>query len=346
MPAEWSPHAATWISWPRNPETWPGVLEQAELAMVEVVAALAPGEHIHINVQDAAHQRHVAGRLAARVPPERISLEAIPTDDAWIRDYGAIIVANTDAAAGESGGWAALDFGYNAWGGKYPPWDNDLDVARRMAERLGLPRIERSLILEGGSVDVNGQGQGLVTEECLLNPNRNPGLGRDDIEAVLKPSFGLEDVIWLGSGIAGDDTDGHIDNLARFVAADRVVVVTSRDADDPNHAALADNLARLEAWREQASTGLTISELPLPDPVVHRGVRLPASYANFYIANNIVLVPVYAVSTDAEALEILADCFIGRRIVPIDCRALIVGLGALHCLTQQIPVMVADPAPK
>ncbi len=337
MPAEWARHQATWISWPHNAETWPGRLAGARAAMADFVAALAPHEPVHINVRDAAEAARVERALAGRVPPEQVRLEPIATDDAWIRDYGAIVVR--DETAG--GGFAALDFEYNAWGGKYPPFDRDRAVARQMAARLGLPRIEVPMVLEGGSVDVDGEGCGLVTEQCLLNPNRNPGLDRAAIEAALREYLGLGELVWLGEGVAGDDTDGHVDNLARFVAPGRVVTVVAPDPNDPNHAALADNRERLGAYRDGEGRGFEIVELPLPAPLVHAGQRLPASYANFYIANDIVLVPAYGGPADDRARGILGECFPGRRISGIDCRALVVGLGALHCLTQQIPVMVA-----
>jgi agmatine deiminase len=340
MPAEWSPHQGTWISWPHNPETWPGLLEPARDAMASAASALAQHEQVHINVHDEDEARQLERRLAGCAPPENIIIERIPTDDAWIRDYGAIFVR--DAAA--PGGWAAVDFGYNAWGDKYPPYDRDQAVARQMAERLGVPRLVAPLILEGGSVEVNGAGLGLVTEQCLLNPNRNPGLSRAGIEARLAEFLGLGEIVWLGAGVVGDDTDGHIDNLARFVAERRVVTIVEPDPEDVNHPPLADNLSRLRAFRDGRGQGLEIIELPVPEPILHQGTRLPASYANFYIANEVVLVPAYGGDRDAQAQAILADCFPGRRIQGIDCRALVAGLGALHCLTQQVPVMVSGSA--
>jgi agmatine deiminase len=337
MPPEWSPHQATWISWPHNTDTWASsVLEAARDAMTAAVVALAGQERVFINVQDEAMAEAVERRLAGRVPPERVSLERIPTDDAWVRDYGAIIVRDPESPVG----FAACDFDYNAWGGKYPPFDRDQAVAKRMAERLGLPRLVCDLILEGGSVEVNGEGFGLVTEQCLLNPNRNPGRTRAEIEAVLGEFLGLDEVLWLGEGVVGDDTDGHIDNLARFFGTHRVLTIVEPDPADPNHAALADNLARLRKFRDRHGRRLEVVELPVPAAVMHGGTRLPASYANFYIANELVLMPVFGGANDDAARGILAACFPGRRIVPIDCRALIVGLGSLHCLTQQIPVIV------
>lgn len=346
MPAEWSPHQATWISWPRNEATWPGLLREAQAAMAEFVVALAPYEPVHINVGDHDTAAAVERELAGRVPPERVQLESIATDDAWIRDYGAIVVADSEVP----GGYAAIDFDYNAWGGKYPPWDRDRAVAAAMAARLGLPRHEVPIVLEGGSVDVNGEGIGLVTEQCLLNPNRNPGVAREEIAAHLARYLGLEQLVWLGDGVVGDDTDGHIDNLARFVDSGLVVAIAESDHADPNHAPLADNLARLRDFRDAAGRRLEVLELPTPAPVLHAGERLPASYANFYIANEIVLVPAYGSQArdriDDRVRGILADCFPGRRIVGIDCRPLIVGLGSLHCLTQQVPVMVAGSRAK
>ena len=336
MPAEWSPHQGTWISWPHNPDTWPGVLEAARDAMAEAVVALAAREHVYINVQDEDMARAVERRLAGRVPPERVSLERILTDDGWIRDYGAIVVR--DPAA--KGGFAGCDFRYNAWGGKYPPFDRDEAVAAQMTKRLGIPTLESNLILEGGSIEVDGLGFGLVTEQCLLNPNRNPGTSREEIEAVLAEYLGLEELLWLGDGVVGDDTDGHIDNLARFFAPDHVVTIVERDRADPNHAPLADNLARLRRFRKRGGRALEVVELPVPEPVIYKGTRLPASYANFYIANELVLMPSYGGRHDDRAQGILADCFPKRRVVAVDCRALVVGLGALHCLTQQIPVIV------
>jgi agmatine deiminase len=337
MPAEWSPHQATWISWPHNPDTWPEVLEAARDAMTEFVVALAPHEQVHINVQDEAMAKAVERRLSGRVPPERLSLERIPTDDAWIRDYGAIVVRDPAAPAG----FAACDFDYNAWGGKYPPFDRDQGVARQMAARLGLPRLTSELVLEGGSVEVNGLGLGLVTEQCLLNPNRNPGWNRGEIEDALREFFGLEELVWLGDGVVGDDTDGHIDNLARFFGPDCVVTIVEQNRADPNHRPLADNRERLRDFRDGRGRALEVVELPVPEPDLYKGTRLPASYANFYIANELVLLPCYSGKNDDAARGILADCFPGRRVVPIDCRPLVVGLGALHCLTQQIPVIVA-----
>ncbi len=332
MPAEWAPHEATWLSWPHNVETWPGLLGEAELAMSEVVAALAPHEHVHINVLDAAHRAHVQSLLAATTPPERFTLHEIPTDDAWIRDHGAIFVLD------ETGARTALDFEYNAWGGKYPPWDRDQQVAGRMAEILGAPSLQPGMVLEGGSIDVNGSGCLLTTEQCLLNDNRNPSLSKAQIEDRLVQHLGVEQIVWLRDGIAGDDTDGHIDDITRFVASATIVTAIERNVADVNYRVLAENRERLQSL-EIAGQPVSVVELPMPAPLLAGGQRLPASYANFYIANAVVLLPVFSDPADAMAVDVLRACFPDRQIVPIDARALVHGLGGIHCLTQQIPAI-------
>ncbi|WP_206211977.1 agmatine deiminase family protein [Wenzhouxiangella sp. XN24] len=332
MPAEWAPHEATWISWPHNPETWPGVLGAAEAAMAQAVTALAEGETVRINVLDAAHERHVRSLLGEVAATPAVVFHRFPTNDAWCRDHGAIFVRDATSRL------AALDCGFNAWGGKYPPWDLDDAIPAQMAEALGVPLFDGGMILEGGSIDVNGAGAVLTTEQCLLNPNRNPTLSRAEIEARLALLLGIDQVFWLGDGIVGDDTDGHIDDITRFVAEDAVVTVVEPDRADPNHAPLAENLSRLQALRLADGRPLRIVELPMPAPVERDGERLPASYGNFYIGNRVVLLPVFDQPTDAVAGRILADCFPDRRVVPIRATELVVGLGAFHCLTQQVPV--------
>jgi agmatine deiminase len=331
MPAECAPHQATWISWPHNPETWPGALPQAEAAMAQAVNALAGGETVRINVLDSDHEAHVRRLVGPAADSPAVMFRHLPTNDAWCRDHGAIFVRN---AAGKL---AAVDCGFNAWGGKYPPWDLDNAVAAQMAAILGLPRFAGGMILEGGSIDVNGAGTVLTTEQCLLNPNRNPGLSRAGIEERLQLLFGARQVLWLGDGIIGDDTDGHVDDITRFVAEDTVVTVVEPDPADPNHAPLAENLERLRGMRLHDGRPLRVIELPMPDPVELDGARLPASYGNFYIGNEVVLLPAFDQPRDAQAARILAECFPGRRIVPIRASELVIGLGAFHCLTQQVP---------
>jgi agmatine deiminase len=336
MPPEWAPHQATWFSWPHNPETWPGCLDRTERALAGAVAALTEGEQVRINVLDERHERHVAGLLVAgRANLERISLHRSPTNDAWCRDHGAIFVTRP----GRDAPLLALDFGYNAWGGKYPPFDLDNQIPQRMAGLLGVAHRSVDMILEGGSIEVNGAGTLLTTEHCLLNPNRNPRLCRSEIERRLRENLGIRQVLWLGDGIVGDDTDGHVDDLTRFVAEDTVVtVVESRPADE-NFEVLRENRERLAGMRLADGRPLRIIDLPMPDPVLRGAERLPASYANFYIGNRVVLLPVFGCPQDEEAAAALSWCFPGRRVVPVDCRDVVVGLGTLHCLTQQVPAV-------
>ena len=340
QPAEWAPHEATWLSWPHNRDSWPGVFAGVEPAMVEFVRALALCEPVYINVLDADHERHVRKLLASAVAPERVRLYRFPTNDAWARDHGAIFV--TRPALDEPR--LAVDFDYNAWGGKYPPFDLDREIGRQMAEALGVPRYAKpGIVLEGGSIEVNGEGALLTTEQCLLNPNRNPTLTRADIERLLRDCFGVTEILWLGEGIEGDDTDGHIDDLARFVAPRTVVTVMEPNRADPNHAPLEANRRLLDGLTV-GGRRLTVVELPMPEPQYLEDQRLPASYANFYIANGAVLVPTFGCPADEVACATLRDSIPGRRVVPVDCRVLIAGLGALHCLTQQVPAVPATTA--
>jgi len=337
MPAEWEPHAGTWLSWPHNRDTWPETLAEVEQAFRAMVAALAGREPVHVNVLDAAHERHVAKRLEGL--GGAIHLHRIPTDDAWCRDHGPI------GLVAEAAPPLALDCRFNAWGGKYPPYDRDDAAARAMAAALGIEVHSEPLVLEGGAIEVNGRGALLTTEQCLLNPNRNPGMSRASIEARLRELLGVHEILWLGEGIAGDDTDGHVDDLTRFVGPAKVVTAVESDVADENHRALAANRERLQALRLASGAGLEILELPMPAPRVAGGQRLPASYANFYIANGVVLVPAFDDPMDTDAQGLLAHCFPDRRILPIDSRALVQGLGAVHCLTQQIPASGQSRSP-
>ena len=332
MPAEWEPHAATWLSWPHNIHTWPGMLDDVEVAMVSIVAALAESETVRINVLDEAHERHVRRLLEARTPVHEIIFHRIPTNDAWCRDHGPIFVVDSRS------GLLALDFEFNAWGGKYSPYDADAAAGKAMAAALGVAVFEPGMVLEGGSVDVDGAGRLLTTDQCLLNPNRNPQLDRAAIEARLENALGVSQIAWLVGGIDGDDTDGHVDGIARFVACGRVVAAVERDAKDPNHRVLSANLERLKRVRPSGGKELEVVELPMPEPLYGRGRRLPASYANFLVANEVVLVPQFGCRQDAPARDILGACFAGRRTVPVDCRGIVIGLGAVHCLTQQVPL--------
>jgi agmatine deiminase len=341
-PAEWEPHEATWLSWPHNLETWPGRLEAAESAFVAMVAALWGRERVCINVAGGAMEERVRGKLReGGLDPDRgISFFHIRTDDAWIRDHGPIVLTRGDPGLGEACERVVLDFGFDAWGGKYPPWDHDNAVPRGISEALGLRRLEPGFVLEGGSVDGNGQGSVLTTASCLLNPNRAAGgesRTREQMEERLSAWLGARQVLWLGDGIAGDDTDGHIDDVTRFVAPDRIVTAVEHDPSELNHDPLRKNRRLLAEMRTLEGKPFDVVELPMPPARSFAGERCPASYANFYLANGVALVPVFSAAADRCALETLAECLPGREIVGIPCEDLVIGLGALHCLTQQLP---------
>lgn len=322
-------------------------MQQILPVYAQMVAALAHSETVHINVNNAAMAKRARAVLREFGAQGDIRFHHVPTNDAWCRDHGAIFVRRTTTAA-ESGDEhgpiandqppiVAIDWDYNAWGTKYPPFDLDNQIPTRMAQYLDVPRFEGGMILEGGSIDVNGAGLLLTSEACLLNPNRNPHLSRAQIEQRLCDMLGVEQVLWLGDGIVGDDTDGHVDDITRFVSSDTIVTVVEDDPRDANYAVLQDNLARLQAMRDQHSRPLRVITLPMPPAVVYQGQRLPASYANFYIANRVILLPFFNASTDQHAQQILQALFPDREVVGIDCTDLILGLGAFHCLTQQIP---------
>jgi len=335
MPAEWEAHEAVWLSWPKpDGISFPDRYEMVPPVLGKMIAALHGSETVRINVRNVAEESEVRRRLAG-VPQEHLEFFHIPTNEPWCRDHGPIFLTRQTPAPRR----AIIDWGYNAWGGKYPPYDLDDNVPTRIAEQLKLPLFKNPMILEGGSIEVNGEGLLLTTESCLLNPNRNPHLNRDQIEAVLRDYLGVTEIHWLGDGIEGDDTDGHIDDITRLVAPRRVLTVVEQDRADPNYQPLQDNLERLRSLRCADGGALEVIELPMPRRVEIDGQRLPASYANFYIGNRVVLLPVFEDPADAEAIGILADCFPDRNIVPIDCRELVWGLGAFHCLTQQEPAV-------
>jgi agmatine deiminase len=337
-PAEWERHEATWLSWPHNPDTWPGCLPEAEREYAEIVRALSGRERVRINVRDARMEEGVRRTLAAAgIADAGVDFHAHPTNDAWVRDHGAIFAVR-DGPPRER---LALDFLYDAWGGKYPPYDLDDAIPAQVAKALGVARAEPGFVLEGGSVDGDGAGTVLTTETCLLKPTRRkPGEAertKPEMERRLAAWLGARRVIWLGSEVAGDDTDGHVDDLARFVAPGVVVACRGDAADAANEAGLAENLRRLRGARDANGRPLDVIELPMPDPLAWRGERCPASYANFYLANGAALVPVFEAKQDARALAVLREALPGREIVPIRARHLVVGLGSVHCLTQQEP---------
>ncbi len=331
MPAEWAPHAATWLAWPHNRNSWPGKFEPVPGVWAELVRTLAEFEHVHILAGGEAvmadAQRHVGG-----VP--NVTLHDVPTNDAWARDHGPTFLV------GPRGSEPSLvDWGYNAWGGKYPPFDLDNQVPKYVAQFTGRRRFEPGIILEGGAIDPNGEGTILTTEECLLNPNRNPGLSRDEIERYLRDYLGARHVLWLGRGIVGDDTDGHIDELARFVGPRTVVTAVESDPKDENYEALQDNLQRLRSMTDQDGRPLEVISLPMPRPLFHEDARLPASYCNFYIANGVVVAPQYGDPADEEVIQTLGRLFPTRQIRGISAVDLAWGLGAFHCITQQEPAL-------
>ena len=326
MPAEWETHTGTWFSWPQNRETWPHGLEAAERALAEAVRLISAGETVHLNVLDESHRTHVHDLVGAT---GNVEYHLIPTNDAWCRDHGATFVVD------ERGGRYAVDWGYNAWGGKYPPFDLDRQVASRMAEVLDIPVLDSDWTMEGGGLEPNGAGTIMTTGSCMLNPNRNPGRTRAGAESELARLLGARHVIWLEGELRGDDTDGHIDNLARFVSEDSVVVPSA--PGDTDHKAMFDGLANeISSASTADGNSLRVVRLPHPEPVRWAGNRLPASYANFYIANTVVLVPAYRCDADAEAVRVLSRLFPDREVVGIDCVEIVRGLGAIHCLSQTL----------
>ncbi|HET6148752.1 MAG TPA: agmatine deiminase family protein [Polyangia bacterium] len=342
MPAEWEPHAATWLSWPHERDDWPGKLAPIPWVYGEVVRHLTTGERVRILVKDGATERR-ARALLGRVGADlgQVDFFRVATDRSWTRDYCPLFVKDG------KGEVALTNWKFNGWA-KYANHKRDAAVgawlARRLRRRAWFPTVDggpRSarVVLEGGSIDVDGRGTLLTTEECLLSPiqARNPGVSREQLEGVLGQYLGVRKVLWLGNGIAGDDTHGHVDDLARFVDARTVVIAQEDDPADANHAALADNRARLAAMTTAGGESLRVIDLPMPAPVRLDGVRLPASYANFYIGNHAVLVPTFNDPNDRRALAILGDLFPTRRVVGIHAVDLVWGLGTLHCMTQQEP---------
>jgi agmatine deiminase len=329
MPAEWEPHAATWLAWPHEKSDWPGKFAPIPWIYAEIVRHLSRFERVRILIEHADAERAIVSILKkSHANLAAVDFYVHPTDRSWIRDYGPIFVKNP---AGEI---AATHWRFNGWA-KYSNYRNDTRAPQTIARKLKRQRLVPNLVLEGGSIEVNGAGRMLTTEECLLSDvqARNPGTTRAQLEQAFSTYFGIKETIWLGRGIIGDDTHGHIDDLARFTSPDTVVTVVEPDKSDPNHLPLKENLARL-----RAHGSLKVVPLPMPAPVVFAGQRLPASYANFYIANGLVLVPVFADRNDLTALSTLARLFPDREVIGIPSRDLVLGLGTLHCMTQQEPL--------
>lgn len=336
MPAEWEPHAGTWFTWPR-PEgiSFPEKFDTVPPVYAELIQHLLEVEEVHINVWDEEKEvllRELLGTLG--VQADRIHYHHFPAYEPWCRDHGPIFIVRERDGRRER---AVVDWGYNAWGGKYPPYDLDDQVPVHVARYRNLPLFSPGIVMEGGSIDVNGRGTLLTTEACLLNPNRNPELNKAQIEQHLKDYLGVTNILWLGEGIVGDDTDGHIDDITRFVNPATVVTAVEEDPADENYAILQENLRKLRTFKDEQGRPFRIVEIPMPECVAHEGQRLPASYANFYIANDLVLAPTYRCKNDQRALEILAREFPDRRVIGIDSTELIWGLGSFHCITQQEP---------
>lgn len=336
MPAEWARHRATWLSWPHNLETWPTYLEKVREIWIQMISALSPHEQVYLLVNNAQAEQEVTARLkATSAPLGNVTLLRIPTIDVWMRDYGPTFVTRNSQDAP----LAFNDWIFNGWGGKYQAYVEDERVAREIAKLLKVPIFDHNIILEGGSIEVNGAGTCLTTEQCLLNRNRNPHMSRQEIERYLKNSLGLSQVIWLGAGIVGDDTDGHIDDIARFVNPTTVVCILEANSKDDNYRFLQENYERLQSAKDQSGGKLEVVTLPCPSPVYFENSRLPASYANFYIANEVVLVPVFDDRNDKEALGILRELLPERKVIGFRCNEVVAGLGAIHCVTQQEPAV-------
>ena len=357
MPAEWEPHEATWMGWPHNRSDWPGKFEAIPWIYAEIVRHLARVERVNILVNDEAAEAKARQVLVrSHALPDRaiepgtragnIRFWQMPTDRGWLRDSGPIFVKR-DSRKGEAPSLAATAWRFNAWA-KYSNWHLDalsgLEIAKRLRVPVWQPELRvnsepHRIVLEGGSIDVNGCGTLITTEECLLSDvqPRNPGLGREHMEEVFADYFGIEKVIWLERGIAGDDTHGHVDDITRFVAPRTVVTAYEPDPSDENHEPLSENFRWLKKSTDQSGQPLKVIKLPMPRPIYFRGQRLPASYANFYVANRVVLVPNFGDPNDRVALNVLAGVFPDREVVPMYCRDFIWGLGAVHCMTQQQP---------
>jgi agmatine deiminase len=363
MPAEWEPHAATWLAWPHYKLDWPGKFEPIPWVFAEIIRYLSRDERVELIVKDAPAEKLARKSLRlVHALNDNVRFHRWPTDRVWTRDSGCTFVFENESATGTPGTrspssrggtgvparaaqLAAVKWRFNAWA-KYPNWKRDEKIGSLMADAAGANEIEavfgkKRVVLEGGSIDVNGQGTLLTTEECLLSrvQQRNPGMKKRDYEKVFADYLGASNIIWLGSGIVGDDTHGHVDDITRFVSPDTVVTCVDADPESENYAALRDNVRRLRDATVEDGKPLATIDLPMPAPVYFEGRRLPASYANFYIASHTVLVPVFNDPNDRVALDILADIFPDRDIVGIYCGDLIWGFGAIHCMTQQHPAM-------
>jgi len=341
FPPEWHPHEGTWFSWPR-PEgiSFPGKYHTVPENLARIMCEIQSREQVHINVPNENWAYLVRQQLKEHgCPTKNVFFHHIRTNESWCRDHGpAFVLRRPRSRTVET---AVVDWGFNAWGGKYPPWDDDDAVPTRVAEELALPVFQPGIVMEGGAVEFNGAGTVLTTTDCLLNKNRNPGLTKADIEQYLKDYYGQRHVCWLTGGIEGDDTDGHVDDLARFISPTKVVIGMEEDPEDANYKVLRSARKQLDGLRDQDGRPFEVVEIPMPGLVEHDGQRLPATYVNFYFANGALLVPTYRDRrNDRRAIETLQRHLPNHKVVGVDCVELIWGLGAIHCLTQQQPKAV------
>ena len=340
LPAEWEPHDATWLVWPQNASDWPGKFSGIKRVYRKIVSHLSESEKVRIIVDPGGTQKRAEGFLREELTDlGNVEFYECPTDRSWIRDSGPLFVRDG------SGGLSVLDFGFNGWA-KYPDWENDDMIPGFVAETLRLDSetpawVGKKIILEGGSIDVNGEGSLITTRQCLLSTDkqaRNPSFGKNDYEAVFSEYFGTTNVLWLNGGIEGDDTNGHVDDICRFTGPSTVVLCLENSVEDPNYRPLRENLEILQDLELEDGGKIEIVPLPMPSPLFFDGERLPATYANFYVSNEKVLVPVYNDPKDCEALGVLSELFPKRYVVGIDCIDLVWGFGAIHCMTKEEPV--------
>ncbi len=336
FPAEFAPHEATWLSWPHKEASWPGKIDAIYPYYAQFIKVLSQSEKVRINVADEAMKVFALKYIEqAGADLSQVEFYFHPTNDAWCRDHGPAFLINPNAEQKK----VIVDWGYNAWGGKYPPFDLDDVIPTLIGKQFNIPVFHPGIVMEGGSVEFNGAGTLLTSTACLLNPNRNPHLNQDQIEQYLRDFYGVEQILWVDEGVVGDDTDGHIDDTVRFVNEDTVLTVVEEDKTDENYALLQHNLKQLKGMRLLNGKSLNIVELPMPDAVIWEDQRLPASYANFYISNKHVIVPTFRCAKDDVALSIIQSCFKDREVIGIDSTEIIWGLGSFHCLSQQEPAV-------
>jgi agmatine deiminase len=333
FPAEWHPHEATWLSFPINTDTWEDRFERIYPAYFKFIETISFSEKVRINANNK-NTIDLINRLLDKFEINQSDIELFehPTNDSWCRDHGPGFLINKN-----NNGRLIVDWEYNAWGGKYPPYNNDNDIPQKIAKVLGLDFVSPGIIMEGGSVEFNGNGSLMTSKSCLLNPNRNPHLKPSQIEEILSQYYGVEQILWIEDGIVGDDTDGHIDDTVRFVSENKVITMVESNKSDENHAILDENLKLLKGMRVVNGKQLDIVEIEMPKAVIDNGERLPASYANFCITNGHVIVPTYRCNNDDKALDVIQSCFPDRKVVGIDSTEIIWGLGSFHCLSQQEP---------